>query len=612
MNALEKLRGKTIALVCPTHKKPGIATSDPFLLVLIGQIGDVVAQAGCELLIGSFPPGVHDWKARYIDSGRAEGILVLGEGHFAESIGMLERNRAPFVVWGGTSRSNAHYVVGSDNFRGGYIATRHLLELGRRRIVFLGYRHVDHPELLERYQGYSKALAEYEIAVNDKLILKPQKEQHHPTFAAINHQLIEANVDFDAIFAPDDVVAVDAIDILGGLGLSVPDDVSVIGFDDQTIARLCEPQLTTVTQDVNFGARELVGRLANVIVHGKTKSLRLGVKLVVRGSCTPNKDSRGKIMLRENGMIDFADKNTEKILGYTLQELIGNDFDYIMPDQQLYKGKLNVDFNIKNYFDKKSQGIIQSFHFQHKDGKILPLQVTVNRDRRRDGDHFVCILCNTDGENIEAFSSENFRESFERAVAERTEELSETALQMKKIAFEDSLTKVYNRRYFDTALIKLLKDARSNAETLSLAMFDVDFFKNYNDNYGHIAGDECLQRVAKILKHVFTRKSDFVARYGGEEFVAIINNANSDEALAIADHALEKIRGEQLEHHYSDVADFITLSCGLYTLKAEHNTEKLSPTSVLLHADKALYLAKTGGRNKVYVVNNVEAESENE
>lgn len=175
-------------------------------------------------------------------------------------------------------------------------------------------------------------------------------------------------------------------------------------------------------------------------------------------------------------------------------------------------------------------------------------------------------------------------------VKERTESL-------EKVVNFDSLTGVYNRRYFDYSLRLTYARCLVEKQPLTILFLDVDFFKKYNDSCGHLAGDQCLQRVAGILKHGCHRSHDLVARYGGEEFVVLLPETEADGGLIIAERLRASVEQAGIPHPSSDVAAVITVSIGLLSLVPNEET---SPRQMLEQADDALYRAKKGGRNRVY------------
>jgi len=179
---------------------------------------------------------------------------------------------------------------------------------------------------------------------------------------------------------------------------------------------------------------------------------------------------------------------------------------------------------------------------------------------------------------------------FERMEKEKVK-LKEKA---QKIYY-DALTGIYNRRYLDENLDRLIKSLSRADGILSIMMIDIDRFKTYNDTYGHVEGDNCLNIIAKALSECITRKSDFVVRYGGEEFVVVLPNTDENGARLIAEKLLENIRNLEIPNVNCDVLPKITLSVGCVTGKADHTR---SCKDYIRMADEALYASKQGGRNR--------------
>ena len=176
-------------------------------------------------------------------------------------------------------------------------------------------------------------------------------------------------------------------------------------------------------------------------------------------------------------------------------------------------------------------------------------------------------------------------------------EITRTANSLKKAIIEkdfDMLTGLYNRRYFAETFPLLVLSLSRSSSPLSLMMLDIDFFKNYNDTYGHPAGDECLKVVADILTNCLPRKDDFVTRYGGEEFVIVLPNTDEVGAKKIADKLLKCMKDAALPHKSSNIASHVTFSIGITTAIAKHFH---SVDDYINLADEMLYKSKQSGRN---------------
>jgi diguanylate cyclase (GGDEF)-like protein len=202
----------------------------------------------------------------------------------------------------------------------------------------------------------------------------------------------------------------------------------------------------------------------------------------------------------------------------------------------------------------------------------------------------------------------------ERLVLHRTQELSKANKELKylnhslrKLSTKDPLTGLYNRRYFFEQLDGEIKRAMRDELPLTVVMIDIDFFKTYNDNYGHLAGDICLKKVADILQSKFYRSGELIARFGGEEFIALMHNTDRTNALSLVQHCIEAVSNLKIEHAHSDCSEYLTISAGLCTQIPHYRPGKDSWLDyrqlIIRQADKALYQAKEKGRNRVETSN---------
>ena len=167
---------------------------------------------------------------------------------------------------------------------------------------------------------------------------------------------------------------------------------------------------------------------------------------------------------------------------------------------------------------------------------------------------------------------------------------------MRRLVFLDGLTGVFNRRYFDQQLATEMARALRAQKPLALIMLDVDFFKRFNDHYGHQAGDDCLRQVAQTLKASLRRPADLVARYGGEEFACVLPETEFEQAMTMARELEADVRQKAIAHSHSDVAPVITVSLGVAGFTASASGDA---TALLALADAQLYLAKASGRGCV-------------
>ncbi|AIW16259.1 diguanylate cyclase [Vibrio tubiashii ATCC 19109] len=188
-----------------------------------------------------------------------------------------------------------------------------------------------------------------------------------------------------------------------------------------------------------------------------------------------------------------------------------------------------------------------------------------------------------------------------RELKQKSAALAKANEELAQLAQEDGLTKVKNRRYIDEKLTEMISLHGRHQLPLSIILLDVDRFKLYNDNYGHIEGDRCLIEIASTLSKLFTRSGEVVGRYGGEEFVVLLGYTDDEKATKNAERIKSSIEAANLKHEYSDVAPVVTVSQGVYQL-IPSGRETIEQLYELV--DKRLYQAKVNGRNQ-YVAGDV-------
>jgi diguanylate cyclase (GGDEF)-like protein len=177
----------------------------------------------------------------------------------------------------------------------------------------------------------------------------------------------------------------------------------------------------------------------------------------------------------------------------------------------------------------------------------------------------------------------------------------ETFSEFFHLTIIDQVTSIYNRRYLDGCLKKIIKFHSRTSSSLSVLLIDIDYFKKYNDVYGHDKGDDCLRAVALAISKCLIRKDDFVARYGGEEFAVVLPNTDEKGAHLVAEKLLKKLHEYNIPHKASDIADHITISIGGTTGIVKYSQD---PQDYIKAADKALYESKKNGRNR-YTYENI-------
>ncbi len=176
-------------------------------------------------------------------------------------------------------------------------------------------------------------------------------------------------------------------------------------------------------------------------------------------------------------------------------------------------------------------------------------------------------------------------------------QLLESNRALKRLTLIDGLTGIANRRHFDQTMESEWRRMRRDKKPISLLMLDIDYFKKYNDQYGHQNGDDCLKSVAKAIAREAKRAGDLAARYGGEEFAVLLPDTSSSQAMEVSEKIIRRIESMRIVHEKSSVSDFITLSIGVAGLDAL--SRNMSPQYLIESADQALYKAKDTGRNRV-------------
>jgi len=267
-----------ITIVTPRVRGRPLPLSHPFFLELLASIGEAARDRGCDFTVSHLTPANYEDLVHATTTGRANGVIFLGQGTLHEEFNRLARTESRFVVWGAQIPGQKYCTVGTDNMLGGKRATQHLLKLGRKRILFLGG---SDPEATQRYRGYAEALQEAEIAIDDALIGRVEFEAESAE-AAVD-ALVRRKIRFDGIVAASDLIALGAIRALHRSAIAVPQDVSVVGYDNNLLSRLSTPTLSTVQQDIPKAGRMLVSKLLEWT--GDTRPEMLSTELIIRESC---------------------------------------------------------------------------------------------------------------------------------------------------------------------------------------------------------------------------------------------------------------------------------------------------------------------------------------
>ena len=273
-------KNQTVAVVVPYDAHSRQHISDPFFLSIVGSIADALTDRGYDVLLSRVDAEALDSAAALYDSGKAIGIVIIGQWRHHDQLNELAARKVPVVVWGGQLPQQLYCSVGGDNISGGLLATRHLLQQGCRRIVFLGDAQL--PEVHLRRRGYEQALHEAGLLADLRLELAVPFEIIAAREAL--DRLCASSVAFDGVVACSDLLALQAVQAVRASGREVPTDVAVVGYDDMPLATWSDPPLTTVHQPVAVAGPEIVEALLTLLRGERASPRTLPVHLVVRAS----------------------------------------------------------------------------------------------------------------------------------------------------------------------------------------------------------------------------------------------------------------------------------------------------------------------------------------
>ncbi|MFZ6709488.1 sensor domain-containing diguanylate cyclase [Undibacterium sp. TC9W] len=284
----------------------------------------------------------------------------------------------------------------------------------------------------------------------------------------------------------------------------------------------------------------------------------------------------GIITIDESGLITSANPATQHLFGYTEDALIGMNIKKLMRE-------VNVDDQMDH---------LSHFHFEGENSVLktgLELEGITKDDR-----HFPVELRVSEVVALE-------KKEYVGVIQDITDQ-KRIEDQLTQLAMIDGLTGLANRRHLDEVLSQEYARHVRSGDELSLILIDVDFFKLFNDTYGHVAGDECLKQLANAIKRVLVRTTDLAARYGGEEFACVLPRTKQQGAIAIAEKIREEINRLAIPHSHSSVANYVTVSLGVVTAFCKADRAVLD---IVQTADEQLYAAKSNGRNR-YLAHRIE------
>ncbi|MCG7560974.1 MULTISPECIES: LacI family DNA-binding transcriptional regulator [Pseudoalteromonas] len=281
---LRTQQSSTLALLLFEDPTGDESQINPFFLNMLGSITRACAKQGYDLLV-SFQSTSQDWRADYEDSHRADGIILLGYGDYMDYQSRLQQlltQNTKFVCWGATVDGRDDLTVSCDNYGGGKLAAEHLLQQNRSQYAFIGDASEHSPEFFARFKGFRDTLTANNCTLSERQIanaISTEESGYHAT-----RSLLANNIQFDALFAASDLIAIGALKALKEAGKDVPEDVAVIGFDNIAAANFISPALTTVQQNTTLAGQMLVNNLLSLIKGEAVTDTLLPPKLIVRRS----------------------------------------------------------------------------------------------------------------------------------------------------------------------------------------------------------------------------------------------------------------------------------------------------------------------------------------
>ncbi|GAB4580519.1 MAG: LacI family DNA-binding transcriptional regulator [Anaerolineales bacterium] len=277
-------KSRTVAFVTHVHYQNNlvhVSHLNPFFMDILSAASFTLANNGYDLLMAHVDYADSDWPQRYVDTGKADGFILIASSRKLQLVQTLRKAGAPFVVWGLPLENLPIPSVTGDNLMGGRLATEHLLQRGRQRIACLGGPQDDY-EAHQRYLGYEMALQAADKTVDSSLLA--YGDYTSESGAQAMHQLLQQAPDLDAVFASSDAMAIAAIRVLQTHGRRVPADVAVVGYDDLPTAQYNTPPLTTIRQNLERYGQLLAENLIRYLEIGEVVKSMVPVQLIVRAS----------------------------------------------------------------------------------------------------------------------------------------------------------------------------------------------------------------------------------------------------------------------------------------------------------------------------------------
>lgn len=311
----------------------------------------------------------------------------------------------------------------------------------------------------------------------------------------------------------------------------------------------------------------------------------------------------GLFSLREDFTVFFWNKTMEVWTKLSRQNVLGKSINEVFPHfaepkyanviKRIFSGGPPAFFS--PYFHKG----LYSSPLSNEENHVYETVITSIKYKNRES---TCVLFAIKDITDSRYHLDRYKEAvkkhqqLEQSLLEINAQLQQKNEELSRISALDSLTGISNRRALDEYLGRAWNLAMRNNMEISSIFIDVDYFKLFNDSYGHQAGDKCLQDVACVIKETIKRPTDLAARYGGEEFVALLVGTGKESAVRIAEEIRNSVEILSIPHKHSVICGHVTISLGVATLTPTRN---MSPSALIRLSDIALYAAKQSGRNQV-------------
>lgn len=270
----------TIGVLLPSNGTDKWLATNPFSLEMLGALTDELELRGHELLLAKHSNSDPSWIKDFVANRSVDGIIVLGQSLYHDILNEIAEEYHHLVIWGATIPGQNYVSVGSDNYLGGQLAAKHLLERGRKNFVFLGNRNC--PETTLRFEGFRDQLVKTAPKFDPTLL--DCSENQSDTAIRLVSQFIDDGHPVDGLFASSDILAISAIKAMHSKNLSIPEHVSVVGYDNISLASFLNPPLTSIAQDREVAGKLLVDKLFNLIERKPTQSELIPTELIVRDS----------------------------------------------------------------------------------------------------------------------------------------------------------------------------------------------------------------------------------------------------------------------------------------------------------------------------------------